>query len=141
MFITRLSRLSLPAIVLLTGLPLHAQTSLKPKYSNSIIYTGIEVGSKGVKMSVIEIGKNAQSSGAFNILKDTTVNTDFISFSQPTLRPHSTVSAIYFNKPDYQIPPGASSLLSAVAKPRKDGKTTGSIPIDSFRLKIKPDGR
>ena len=33
-------------------------------------------------MSVIEIGKNAQSNGAFNILKDTSVNTDFISFSE-----------------------------------------------------------
>ncbi len=51
---------------------------------NGTIYTGIEVGSKGVKMSVIEIGKDAQSTGAFTILKDTSVNTDFISFTAPT---------------------------------------------------------
>ena len=57
---------------------------LKPKFTNSAIYTGIEVGSKGVKMSVMEIGKNAQSNGAFNILKDTSVNTDFITFSPAT---------------------------------------------------------
>lgn len=59
-----------------------AQNNFNPRYKNSSIYTGIEVGSKGVKMSVIEIGKNAQSNGAFNILKDTSVNTDFISFSE-----------------------------------------------------------
>ena len=59
---------------------LWAQSSLKLKYNNSTVYTGIEVGSKGVKMSMVELGKNAQSNGSFNILKDTSVNTDFISF-------------------------------------------------------------
>ena len=58
-----------------------AQNAVQTKYTNSSVYTGIEVGSKGVKMSIIEIGKNAQSTGAFNILKDTSVNTDFITFS------------------------------------------------------------
>jgi hypothetical protein len=32
-------------------------------------------------MSMVELGKNAQSNGSFNILKDTSVNTDFISFT------------------------------------------------------------
>src|SRR6188474_3950339 len=63
---------------------LWAQSSLKLKYNNSTVYTGIEVGSKGVKMSMVELGKNAQSNGSFNILKDTSVNTDFISFTDPT---------------------------------------------------------
>ena len=49
----------LPVILLLAGISATAQNSIKPKYTNSIVYTGIEVGSKGVKMSVIEIGKNA----------------------------------------------------------------------------------
>src|SRR5687767_10960870 len=63
---------------------LSAQTNLKLKYNNSTVYTGIEVGSKGVKMSMVELGKNAQSNGSFNILKDTSVNTDFISFTDST---------------------------------------------------------
>ncbi|MBL0334699.1 MAG: hypothetical protein IPP73_05055 [Chitinophagaceae bacterium] len=61
---------------------LQAQTAIKPRISNASVYTGIEVGSKGVKMSVIEIGKNAKTNGSFSILKDTSVNTDFISFSE-----------------------------------------------------------
>ena len=48
----------------------HAQNSFKLKYNNSSVYAGIEVGSKGVKLSVTEIGKNAQTRGTFNILKD-----------------------------------------------------------------------
>jgi len=57
-------------LLIICGVLLQAQTSFKLKYNNSVVYAGIEVGSKGVKMSVIEIGKNAQSRGAFNILKD-----------------------------------------------------------------------
>src|SRR5215467_8035874 len=72
------------SLLLLSVFSLNAQSSFKLKYNNSAVYAGIEVGSKGVKMSIIEIGKNAQSRGAFNILKDSSVNTDFISFNSPT---------------------------------------------------------
>ena len=65
---------------------LYAQESFNPKFNNSIIYTGIEVGSKGVKLSVVELGKNAQTRGAFHVLKDSTINTDFITFSDPTFQ-------------------------------------------------------
>lgn len=61
-----------------------AQTSSKPKYSTPNIYAGIEVGSKGVKMSILEMKKNAVTGNTFTVLKDTSVNTDFISFTQPT---------------------------------------------------------
>ncbi len=60
------------------------QTSNKSKYSAPSIYAGIEVGSKGVKMSIIELKKNAEKGNTFNILKDTSVNTDFISFNKQT---------------------------------------------------------
>src|SRR6188508_279033 len=85
---------------------LSAQNSLKLKYNNSTVYTGIEVGSKGVKMSMVEIGKNAQTNGTFNILKDTSVNTDFISFNQETFS--ATLNALcglYATaQKDYKIP-------------------------------------
>ncbi len=58
-----------------------AQTNFKLKFRRSAVYAGIEVGSKGVKLSVLEIGKNAQNTGTFNVLQDSSVNTDFITFS------------------------------------------------------------
>src|SRR5436190_13138510 len=92
--------------VLFSGTFLFGQNKLKTKYNNSSIQAGIEVGSKGVKLSVLEIGKNAKSSGAFNILKDTAVNTDFISFSQPTFQ--ASLNAFYnlymTAIKDYKIP-------------------------------------
>jgi hypothetical protein len=72
-----------------------AQSSLKLKYNNSTVYSGIEVGSKGVKMSMVELGKNAQSNGSFNILKDTSVNTDFISFNESTFSATLNAYVVY----------------------------------------------
>jgi len=120
-----------------------AQNSLKLKYNNSTVYTGIEVGSKGVKMSMVEIGKNAQTNGTFNILKDTSVNTDFISFNETTFS--ATLNALcglYATaRKDYNIP--ASRIFTAVSsgvkmQAEKDKKTELIKElIDSFRIKIK----
>ena len=60
-----------------------AQTSYKSDFKEPKVYAGIEVGSKGVKMSIVEIGTDAQSNTTFRMLKDSAVNTDFISFTQP----------------------------------------------------------
>jgi hypothetical protein len=72
--------------------PSLAQASFKLKFKRSAVYAGIEVGSKGVKLSVLEIGKNAQNTGTFNVLKDSSVNTDFISFSPASFS--ATVKAL-----------------------------------------------
>jgi len=77
-------RALLPFFILFFCIHTLAQNKTRNVFNNASVYTGIEVGSKGVKMSIIEIGKDAQVSGAFNILKDTSVNTDFISFTSPT---------------------------------------------------------
>lgn len=55
-------------------------------------YAGIEVGSKGVKMSVVELDKKTGESGEFKVLQDTSINTDFISFTQPTYQ--ATLAAL-----------------------------------------------
>ena len=121
---------------------LMAQSSLKLKYNNSTVYTGIEVGSKGVKMSMVELGKNAQSNGSFNILKDTSVNTDFISFTDSTFS--ATLDALYglyttaqghYNIPVKRIFTAISSGVKMQAE--KDQKTEWiNKLIASFRQKI-----
>jgi hypothetical protein len=73
-------------LVFFTNILLSAQNSIVQKYEKASIYAGIEVGSKGVKMSLLEINKNAAEDSEFRILKDTSVNTDFISFTQPTYK-------------------------------------------------------
>ncbi len=124
-----------------------AQNNLKPKYNNSSIYTGIEVGSKGVKMSVIEIGKNAQNSGAFNILKDTSVNTDFISFTPATFSATlNSFQGLYTTAiKEYKIPgKRIFTVISSGVKMQaeKDQKTNWIINlIDSFRMKINEPAR
>ena len=122
---------------------LWAQNSLKLKYDNSTVYTGIEVGSKGVKMSMVEIGKNAQSNGTFNILKDTSVNTDFISFNEATFS--ATLNALcglyatarkYYNIPASRIFTAVSSGVKMQAEKDKKTELIKEL-IDSFKIKIK----
>lgn len=125
----------------------YAQNSFKLKYSNSSVYAGIEVGSKGVKMSVIEIGKNAQSRGAFNVLKDSSVNTDFISFTQPTF--HATLGGmcdLYSTLiRQYKILPKlvytvVSSGVKMQAEKENKMNWVNEL-IDSFKLKIREPDR
>ncbi|MBC7875342.1 MAG: hypothetical protein H7Y01_15180 [Ferruginibacter sp.] len=136
-----LRRLAIPVILLFGAFPVFAQNSIKQK-SNKSIYTGIEVGSKGVKMSVIEIGKNAQTSGAFTILKDTSVNTDFITFSDSTFQAtlHGLCGLYNTALNEYKLSSKriftvvSSGVKSQAEKDSKQDWITNLI--DSFRLKI-----
>jgi len=120
-----------------------AQTaSIKKKYTNSLLYAGIEVGSKGVKLSVVEIGKNAKSQGAFNIVKDTSVNTDFISFTPATYFSTLSAFAAFYQLAltEYQIPSKSiytvvSSGVKMQAEKEKRTKTVDSL-IASFKYRI-----
>ncbi len=58
-----------------------AQTNVSAKIRKSNLYAGIEVGSKGVKISIIQMKKNAIATGAFTPIKDSSINSDFISFT------------------------------------------------------------
>lgn len=143
MLISNLRRSSLVVIVLLAFMNvLYAQNSIRPKYANSTIYTGIEVGSKGVKMSVIEMGKNAKKNGAFYILKDTSVNTDFISFTPSTFTATLNGLSSFYKTAlnDYQVP--AQRVFTVISsgvkmQAEKDNKNPDVQQlIDSFRTRI-----
>jgi Mor family transcriptional regulator len=132
--------------LILCGFFLQAQTSFKLKYNNSAVYAGIEVGSKGVKMSVIEIGKNAQSRGAFNVLKDSSVNTDFISFDSPSFAATlDGMSGLYTTLVKrYRIDPKSvyTVVSSGVKQQAEKEQKTDWITnlVDSFKTKInEPD--
>ena len=142
-----LNRSAFAAILLLSVLVANAQTSFKKKYANSAIYSGIEVGSKGVKLSIVEIGKGAQEQAAFNVLKDTNVNTDFISFTPATFS--ATLDGLYglyttaLNKYDISSANLYTVVSSGVKTQAEKDQKTSMIQtlIDSFRLRINEQNR
>ena len=98
-------------------------------------------------MSLLEIGKNAQTSGAFNILKDTSVNTDFISFSQSSYQATvNGLSRLYeIASKDLKIP--AERIYTVISsgvkiQAEKDDKM-GQVNqlINAFKLNINEPGR
>jgi hypothetical protein len=123
------------------------QTAFKTKFSKSNIYAGIEVGSKGVKISVVEISKSAQVTGNFNILKDSSFNTDFISFTQPafdaTLK--SFVSFFQLATAEYKIPSRRvftviSSGVKSQAEKENRQEWVANL-ITQFQQNVKEPGR
>lgn len=125
-----------------------AQNATTFKYAaEESVYAGIEVGSKGVKMSILDVDKKSQASGAFTVLKDTTVNTDFITFSPATST--ATLDGLYnlftVAMKDYKIPSKRIfTVISSGVKMQadKDEKTKVIDElVGSFRQKIKEPER
>jgi hypothetical protein len=131
------------SFVFFTGY-LFAQPSLELKFKRSTVYAGIEVGSKGVKMSLLEMGRKNTDN---NIVGDTSINTDFISFTPATFNAslkalcdlYQTALVLY-QVPANRIYTVISSGVNVSAQ--KDEKTKWiQAFIDSFRLKIHDPGR
>lgn len=119
-----------------------AQSNFKLKFKRSSVYAGIEVGSKGVKISVLEIGKNAQNTGTFNVLKDSSLNTDFISFTPATFSATLNALASLYRVANIQykiVPENIYTVVSSGVKVQaeKDNKMSWVKNLsDSFRIKI-----
>lgn len=140
-------RVILSCYILLSVAVVSAQNTFKLKYTNSSVYSGIEVGSKGIKMSILEVGKNAQSKGTFNILQESSVNTDFITFSPATF--NATLSGLvnYYNTslksygiPSDQIFTVISSGVMMQAEKEEKTKMVYTL-IDSFKTRIRDSKR
>lgn len=114
----------------------------KPRFSKPNVYAGIEVGSKGVKMSIIELAKKAKQEAGYTIVKDTSINTDFIAFTPQSFT--ATLNALcklYQNATkDYTIQHDriftvfSSGVKGQAEKEEKEDWIT--IFQDSFRLRI-----
>ena len=123
------------------------QAGFKLKFKRSAVYAGIEVGSKGVKISLLEIGKNAQNTGTFNLLKDSSVNTDFISFSPSSFT--ATLQAVtgLYNWAAGKNKIASENIYTVVSsgvkvQAEKENKLGWVKNLaDSFRKKINEPGR
>jgi hypothetical protein len=134
-------------IVFFGNVTVAAQNDLKLNFKNSIVYAGIEVGSKGVKMSVIEVNRKNKKGPVYQIVKDTAINSDFISFSAPTF--YSTLDAMgtLFNKAQKQYDISSDRIFTAVSsgvkgQADKENKTIWINNLaDSFKLRITEPSR
>jgi hypothetical protein len=148
MFLSYYKRFFSILFLVLTVFFATAQKSVfKLKYKNSSVYAGIEVGSKGVKMSVLEIGNNAKKNGTFNLLKDTSLNADFISFSplsfQATLTALTTLyraAAREYSIPSESIFTVVSSGVKIMAEKESKDAWISKL-IDSFKARINEPNR
>ncbi len=126
---------------------LSAQTSLQLKYKRSFVYAGIEVGSKGVKMSLIEMNKNSRQNSDYNIVGDTSINTNFISFTPATFNTSlKALCDLYQTALEfYHVPAGRIyTVISSgvkVSAQKVEKATWIQTFIDSFKIRIHDPNR
>jgi hypothetical protein len=124
-----------------------AQTSVKKSIQSSAVYAGIEVGSKGVKLSLIDLGKNGQRNGSFIILKDSAVNTDFILFTPSSFQ--ATLKGLIglYQSASIQYQVSADRIFTVFSsgvkvQTEKESKQSWLVNLaDSFRKAIKEPSR
>ena len=124
-----------------------SQNFMAVNYREDDLYAGIDVGSKGVKLSIIKMGKNASVTGSFVAVKDTSINTDFISFTPATF--HATLYAIKdlynYAKQTYNI--SADKIFTVVSsgikgQAEKENKQDKIVALsDSLRIVLKDPKR
>ena len=134
-------------IILFSSTNIFAQTSVPAKIKKLNLYAGIDVGSKGVKLSIIQMSKNAAVTRSFTAIKDTSVNTDFISFTpasfSATLKGLCNMYNVALS--NYGIPPEkiytvVSSGIKGQAEKENKNYLIKNL-ADSFRLLIKEPQR
>ncbi len=143
---TQKTKVLVTAMLLCSSLTTQSQPKSKTNISAQNVYAGIEVGSKGVKMSLVEKVKKKEGGGTFNILHDTSLNTDFITFDQKTFDETLNALTILFLSAinDSRIP--SSRIFTVIssgvkAQAEKEKKTDRIVLlIDEFRKRIaEPD--
>lgn len=126
---------------------LFSQTSIPSKFKEYGLYAGIEVGSKGVKLSVVELKKDPQKNANYVVLKDSSVNTDFISFTQNSFQATlSGLTGLYrITVNEFRIEPARiftviSSGVKVQAEKNQKMSWVKNL-ADSFRSNINEPGR
>lgn len=69
-------------------------------------YAGIEIGSKGVKISIVSLIANANLDFAYDVLADSSVNTEIIEFNESSISESAKAAIMFYYKAInyYKIP-------------------------------------
>lgn len=134
-------------LLLILSFQSFSQNYIPANYREEELYAGIDVGSKGVKLSVIKMGKNASVTGSFVAVKDTSVNTDFISFTPETFNAtlYGIKNLYNYAKQTFKITPDkiftvVSSGIKGQAE--KENKTDRIVALaDSLRILLNEPNR
>ena len=136
------NKIFLSIAMLCASFSVTAQSSAKKSAHKLNLYAGIEVGSKGIKMSILQVPRNDANSGNFTSIKDTAINTDFILFTNRsftnTVKGLSSLYEIAAN--EYGVP--TSKIYTVVSsgvkgQAEKENKTAFIKQLaDSFRFAI-----
>jgi hypothetical protein len=70
------------------------------------LFAGVEVGSKGVKISIVALRTNSDGDFSYSVKADSSVNTEIIEFKESSISESAKAVVMFYNKAlnDYHIP-------------------------------------
>ncbi|RYY70983.1 MAG: tetratricopeptide repeat protein [Chitinophagaceae bacterium] len=77
------------------------------------LYAGVEIGGKGIKLSVIEVKMNKSGENEYNLKMDTSINTDAAALSYQSEKETSDAVSIFYNiiKNRFAISPARTHIV------------------------------
>ena len=77
------------------------------------LYAGVEIGGKGIKLSVIEVKMNKAGENEYVLKADTSINTDAAALSYQSEKETYDAVSIFYNiiKTRYKIPPARTHIV------------------------------
>ncbi len=122
--------------------PFFSLGQAKTKIVNTEKFAGIDIGSKGVKLSILQIENPGQKLNKYTVIKDTSLNTDFISFTNSSfVQTANAIRSLYFfaNKTNSVSTTNIFTVISSGVKALADRENKQSEIarlIDTFRTII-----
>ena len=120
---------------------IRAQQSVPVTLKKAQRFAGIEVGSKGVKLSVLDIGLNPARERVYQVIRDSSINSDFISFTPKSFDATlQALTGLYRHATrDFLIPPSRIyTVISSGVKVQSEKEHTEAFLTrlqDSFRIR------
>lgn len=124
--------------LLLASLLLFCSFTFTLAQNGTNLFAGIEVGSKGVKISVVALNANLDGDFSYSVKADSSVNTEIIEFKEFSTTESAKAAVMFYNKAinDFKIPNRQIFLVISSGVVKQAQLTNNTDKIDQLKTLI-----
>lgn len=124
--------------LLLASLLLFCSFTFTLAQNGTNLFAGIEVGSKGVKISVVALNANLDGDFSYSVKADSSVNTEIIEFKEFSITESAKAAVMFYNKAinDFKIPNRQIFLVISSGVVKQAQLTNNTDKIDQLKTLI-----
>lgn len=124
--------------LLLASLLLLCSTTFTFAQNGTNLFAGIEVGSKGVKISIVALNANLDGDFSYSVKADSSVNTEIIEFKEFSITESAKAAVMFYDKAinDFKIPNRQIFLVISSGVVKQAQLTNNTDKIDQLKTLI-----